>query len=71
MQAMELEDQLRTSLEGYHVDVLKGRDYVQVRPQNVSKGVFITQVLELLRRTYSITLDFVMCVGDDTTDEAM
>ena len=51
--------------------MIKGRDYVQVRPQNVNKGVFITQVLELLRRTYAITLDFVMCVGDDTTDEAM
>lgn len=48
---MELEDQLRHSLKNYDVDVLKGRDYVQVRPHNVNKGVFVTQVLELLRRT--------------------
>ena len=71
MQAMELEDQLRHSLKNYDVDVLKGRDYVQVRPHNVNNGVFVTQVLELLRRTCNAAIDFVMCVGDDTTDEAM
>ena len=71
MQAMELEDQLRHSLKNYDVDVLKGRDYVQVRPHDVNKGVFVTQVLELLHRTCNARIDFVMCVGDDTTDEAM
>lgn len=71
MQALELEDQLQAALETFDVEVLKGRDYVQVRPHNVNKGVFVTQVLELLRRTCNAAIDFVMCVGDDTTDEAM
>lgn len=39
MQAMELEDQLQSALEMFDVEVLKGRDYVQVRPRNVNKGV--------------------------------
>lgn len=71
MQAMELEDQLKSSLEACDVEVLKGRDYVQVRPNNVNKGVFVTQVLETLRRNYNVEIDLVLCFGDDTTDEAM
>ena len=53
------------------MEIIKGRDYVQVRPSNVSKGVFVTEALRLLRRTVGSDIDFVMCLGDDQTDESM
>ena len=71
MQAIELEDQLQSALEMFDVEVLKGRDYVQVRPRNVNKGVFVREVLELLNHSSESAVDFVLCMGDDTTDEAM
>ena len=71
MQAMELEDNLNSTLEAFDVEVLKGRDYVQVRSSAVSKGVLVTQVLETLRHSYNAEVDLVICLGDDTTDEAM
>ena len=71
MQAMELEDDLKSTLEAFDVEVLKGRDYVQVRSNAVNKGVLVTQVLETLRRSYNAEVDLVICLGDDTTDEAM
>ena len=71
MQAMELEDDLKSTLEALDVEVLKGRDYVQVRSNAVNKGVLVTQVLETLRRNYNAEVDLVICFGDDTTDEAM
>ena len=71
MQAMELEDQLQSALEMFDVEVLKGRDYVQVRPRNVNKGVFVREVLELLNHSSESPVDLVLCMGDDTTDEAM
>ena len=70
-QAIELEDQLHTSLDTFNVEIIKGRDYVQVRPSNVSKGGFVTEALRLLRRTIGCDIDFVMCLGDDQTDESM
>lgn len=71
MQAMELEDQLQAALEMFDVEVLKGRDYVQVRPKNVNKGVFVREVLGLLNHSTETAIDFVLCMGDDTTDESM
>lgn len=70
MQALELEDQLQAALETFDVEVLKGRDYVQVRPHDVNKGVFVTEVLRLLRRAGN-DVDLVIAMGDDTTDESM
>ena len=52
------------------MEVLKGRDYVQVRPRDVNKGVFVTEVLRLLRRAGN-DVELVIAMGDDTTDESM
>lgn len=70
MQALELEDQLQAALETFDVEVLKGRDYVQVRPRDVNKGVFVTEVLRLLWRAGN-DVELVIAMGDDTTDESM
>ncbi|KAK8795543.1 hypothetical protein WA158_000200 [Blastocystis sp. Blastoise] len=45
MQAQDLEDNLTESLEGFPVEVLKGGDYVEVRPKGINKGAFVKHVL--------------------------
>lgn len=66
-----MEDELTNSLHSFDVDIIKGRDYVQVRPRNVNKGVFVTQVLEAVKRINNVEVELVICIGDDTTDESM
>lgn len=44
---------------------------MQVRPCNVNKGVFVTQVLEAVKRMNNVEVELVICIGDDTTDESM
>ena len=71
MQAREIEDELTDLLHSFDVEIIKGRDYVQVRSKNVNKGVFVTQVLEAVKRKSNIEIELVVCIGDDTTDESM
>ena len=71
IQAIQLEDELNSSLERFDVEITKGRDYVQVRPNNVNKGAFVSQVLAILQNHYHADIEFVLCMGDDTTDESM
>lgn len=37
----------------------------------MNKGVFVTQVLEAVKRKSNIEIELVVCIGDDTTDESM
>lgn len=71
MQAREIEDELTDLLHSFDVEIIKGRDYVQVRSKNVNKGVFVTQVLEAVKRKNNTEIELVICIGDDTTDESM
>ena len=68
---MELEDQLHASLDALDVEIFKGRDYVQVRPPNVNKGIFVKEVLHALEQKFQCEVDLVICLGDDRTDESM
>lgn len=67
MQARELTDHLEDLLENHEVDVIPGQCRVEVRPKSINKGVAV----ELLLRTIEQKkpLDFVLCVGDDRSDE--
>lgn len=47
------------------VEVMHGNKVIEVRNQNVNKGTAVTQLLS--KRLY----DFVLCIGDDKTDEDM
>lgn len=66
-QAKELEDQLKQLLKTLGAVVIRGDDYVEVRPAGVSKGDFIAH---LLGDAYvDEPPGFVLCVGDDLSDE--
>ncbi|TMW59464.1 hypothetical protein Poli38472_004533 [Pythium oligandrum] len=71
LQAKELHDQLTQVLENFQVEVLTGNDYLEVRPEGVDKGVVVDRILSTLESTGSGYVDFVLCVGDDLSDEFM
>jgi len=57
-------------MHGYPVTVDCGKGYVEVRRSDVDKGVEVTRVLKRLKDLGQST-DFVLCIGDDRSDEDM
>jgi len=66
----ELVAHLHTILENLPLEIIHGKDYVQVRPAGVDKGAFCKQLMQsTIRRKGPI--DFVLCFGDSEADESM
>jgi trehalose 6-phosphate synthase/phosphatase len=63
--AQELEDNLRELTANSDVHVLQGNRTVEIRPAVANKGTAVMQMLS------AISPDFVLCIGDDVTDEDM
>ena len=68
-QAKELVDHLEGVLQGAPVEVVAGQGtaYVETKPVGVSKGHVAEKILSASQQA----ADFVFCVGDDRSDEAM
>ncbi|KAE9348347.1 Alpha,alpha-trehalose-phosphate synthase [UDP-forming] 6 [Phytophthora fragariae] len=71
LQAKELHDQLLQVLEHFQVEVVTGTDYLEVRPEGVDKGVIVDRVMSTIESTSGQYVDFILCVGDDLSDEFM
>ncbi|KAG0573335.1 hypothetical protein KC19_VG169200 [Ceratodon purpureus] len=69
-QAKELQDHLESVLANQPVSVKSGAHIVEVKPQGVSKGVVVEELLAMMALKSSAP-DFVLCVGDDRSDEDM
>ena len=69
-QARELSAALEETLSPYHVVVSSGKGYVEVRIRGVNKGVCASLILSELEQQISRP-DFVLCIGDDRSDELM
>uniref|UniRef100_A0ACD5UW89 Uncharacterized protein n=1 Tax=Avena sativa TaxID=4498 RepID=A0ACD5UW89_AVESA len=69
-QAKTLLDHLETVLANEPVVVKRGQHIVEVKPQGVSKGVVVESLLSSMVRSQKPP-DFVLCVGDDRSDEDM
>ncbi|CAN6448643.1 unnamed protein product [Victoria cruziana] len=69
-QAKELLDHLESVLANEPVMVKRGQFIVEVKPQGVSKGLVAEHILSTMS-TSGETSDFVMCIGDDRSDEDM
>ena len=62
-------DHLEGVLSNEPVEVVAGAAIIEVKPQGVSKGGIVERILnELSRRGPP---DFVLCIGDDRSDEDM
>ncbi|KAL1823296.1 hypothetical protein ACET3Z_010074 [Daucus carota] len=69
-QAKELHDHLESVLANEPVVVKRGQQIVEVKPQGVSKGVAVERLIATIRSNNRLP-DFVLCVGDDSSDEDM
>lgn len=69
-QAKELLDHLENVLANEPALVKRGQHIVEVKPQGVSKGLVAEKVLSTMVESGGPP-DFVMCVGDDRSDEDM
>ena len=70
-QAKELHAELEISLRNENVDITTGKGYVEVKIRGVNKGRAVEHILKSLREEANIIPDFILCVGDDRSDESM
>lgn len=57
-------------MHGYPISVVHGKGYVEVKRSDVNKGVAVSRVLKEIQSQIG-TIDFVLCIGDDRSDEDM
>eukprot|EP00252_Welwitschia_mirabilis_P006180 TRINITY_DN1696_c0_g1_i5.p1 TRINITY_DN1696_c0_g1~~TRINITY_DN1696_c0_g1_i5.p1 ORF type:complete len:418 (+),score=71.67 TRINITY_DN1696_c0_g1_i5:646-1899(+) len=69
-QAKELLDHLESVLANEPVVVKSGQHIVEVKPQGVSKGLVADRLLSTMNQQGKRP-DFVLCIGDDRSDEDM
>nr|GMD95577.1 probable alpha,alpha-trehalose-phosphate synthase [UDP-forming] 9 [Ipomoea batatas] len=69
-QAKEMLDHLENVLANEPAVVKRGQHIVEVKPQGVTKGLVAEKVLSAMVKSGKPP-DFVMCVGDDRSDEDM
>ncbi|PON87455.1 Trehalose-phosphatase [Trema orientale] len=69
-QAKELLDHLESVLANEPVSVKSGPHIVEVKPQGVNKGLIAERLLSTMKQK-SMLPDFVLCIGDDRSDEDM
>lgn len=58
-------DHLESVMSNAAVEVVSGHQYVEVKPKGLSKGATVRALIEELEP------DFVLCLGDDKSDEEM
>ncbi|XP_078168037.1 putative alpha,alpha-trehalose-phosphate synthase [UDP-forming] 7 [Carex rostrata] len=69
-QAKEMLDHLESVLANEPVSVKSGQFIVEVKPQGVSKGLVAERILTTMKEQ-GRQADFVLCIGDDRSDEDM
>ncbi|XP_027329192.1 probable alpha,alpha-trehalose-phosphate synthase [UDP-forming] 9 isoform X2 [Abrus precatorius] len=69
-QAKELLDHLESVLANEPVVVRRGQHIVEVKPQGVSKGKVVEDLISRMQREGK-SPDFLLCLGDDRSDEDM
>ncbi|XWS18539.1 hypothetical protein CRYUN_Cryun32bG0053500 [Craigia yunnanensis] len=69
-QAKEMLDHLESVLANEPVAVKSGQFIVEVKPQGVSKGVVAEKIFTTMAER-GRQADFVLCIGDDRSDEEM
>eukprot|EP00927_Polykrikos_kofoidii_P051113 TRINITY_DN4491_c0_g1_i1.p1 TRINITY_DN4491_c0_g1~~TRINITY_DN4491_c0_g1_i1.p1 ORF type:complete len:1163 (-),score=220.87 TRINITY_DN4491_c0_g1_i1:113-3601(-) len=69
-QAKELSSHLQDLLFGFDVDVNESKGCVEVKLRDIDKGVAVLKCLAKVAANFG-EADFVLCVGDDRSDEYM
>nr|AWB09339.1 trehalose-6-phosphate synthase 3 [Tamarix hispida] len=69
-QAKELVDHLESVLINEPVSVKSGQHIVEVKPQGINKGLVAERLFATMQNKGMLP-DFVLCIGDDRSDEDM
>ncbi|KAJ7955728.1 Trehalose-6-phosphate synthase [Quillaja saponaria] len=69
-QAKELLDHLENVLANDPVVVKRGQHIVEIKPQGVSKGIVVENLISTMGSSGK-SPDFLLCIGDDRSDEDM
>ncbi|KAK7265706.1 hypothetical protein RJT34_33329 [Clitoria ternatea] len=69
-QAKQLLDHLESLLANEPVVVKKGKHIIEIKSQGITKGLVTEEVLSKMTRNGK-SPDFVLCIGDDKSDEDM
>eukprot|EP01029_Cantina_marsupialis_P009241 TRINITY_DN2160_c0_g1_i1.p1 TRINITY_DN2160_c0_g1~~TRINITY_DN2160_c0_g1_i1.p1 ORF type:complete len:938 (-),score=163.23 TRINITY_DN2160_c0_g1_i1:414-3227(-) len=72
-QAKEMRDHLEGVLKNFHVELLPGKGYLEVRPSGIDKGVIVKRILQQVVKNLSKgeKVGMIMAIGDDSIDEPM
>ncbi|KAH3659986.1 hypothetical protein OGAPHI_007191 [Ogataea philodendri] len=76
-QAAKCKAELLSRMASLDVEVMSGKANVEVRPSFVNKGEIVRRLVlnsdpfDGKKRDFNDIPDFIMCLGDDTTDEDM
>lgn len=70
IQANEIMTNLQNIFEDEKIEIVNGKDYVEIKPKNVNKGYFVSHILQKLYYE-GREPDFVLAIGGDTCDEEM
>ena len=65
-----LTSELYNIINDYNLKIVNGKGYIEVIPYGINKGYFISHILKRQIKKGRIP-DFIMCVGDDFSDEKM
>jgi len=70
VQANEIKTHLQNVFENCKLDIVNGKGYVEVKPQNVNKGYFLSHVL---KQTFIAKKEpsLIFAIGDGASDEEM
>jgi trehalose 6-phosphate synthase/phosphatase len=70
LQSQELEEHLSDILSIHPLQVTRGIGYLEIHPAGLSKGLFLQHMLALLS-SRGIHIDFLLTMGNDSSDEEM
>ena len=62
---------LKPLAKAYGLGVYSGNKILEVKPLDVNKGTAVTQLLAQFDSGTAPSIDFILCLGDDYTDEDM
>ncbi len=68
--ATVITSELECSVKKLNLKVINGKGYVEVIAMGINKGSFVSYIIKE-NLTNDHLPDFILCVGDDTTDEKM
>ena len=68
--ASALTSELENIILKYNLKILNGKGYIEIIARGVDKGYFVGyKIKEYIRKKNGF--DFILCIGDDTSDEKM